>query len=437
MLQQLKIHLNRDFPFLEGKRLLLAISGGIDSMVLLHLFQALPYEIAVAHCNFSLRDQESDADAGFVAQFCQTQKIRHFATRFDTKAYAEAQKLSIQLAARELRYNWFQRLLDEEGFDYLLTAHHLDDTLETFLINLTRGTGLEGLTGIPGQNGKIVRPLLLFSRSAIENYAQTNQIDWREDSSNASDKYLRNRLRHQVVPVLKELNPNFLNGFQDTLMHLQQTETLVQDAVEKMYKNVVTEKSGQLQIAVEKLKLLPNYKAYLYQWLKSYGFTAWEDIYNLVEAQSGKQVFSDRYRLLKDREFLLLEKQKKQTEQYLEITEGQEVPLDQGILKMYPVTNVTDNEDSKVIFVDKDKLKLPLILRKWEEGDYFYPFGMTGKKKLSKYFKDEKFSLIDKENCWLLCSGAEIVWVVGKRADRRFTIEQTTNTIIKIELQLL
>ncbi|UUC44902.1 tRNA lysidine(34) synthetase TilS [Flavobacterium cerinum] len=436
MLQRLQKHLDNDYPFLKGKKLLLAISGGIDSTVLLHLFHALPYEIAVAHCNFSLRGDESDGDERFVSEFCTEQNIRFLTIRFNTQEYATSRKLSIQLAARELRYNWFQRLIDEEGYDYLLTAHHLDDALETFLINLTRGTGLDGLTGIPGQNGQTLRPLLPFSRVEIENYARDNAINWREDSSNASDKYVRNRLRHQVVPVLKELNPNFLQGFQDTLHHLQQAETLTKDAVDSLYKKVVTEKDGQLSIAIEKLKLVPNYKAYLYQWLKSYGFTAWDDIYNLVEAQSGKQVFSGHYRLLKDRDFLLLSKQKTITDQYLEITENQEVALEQGRIKMYPVTNVTDNGDSRIIFVDKDKLKLPLILRKWKEGDYFYPSGMAGRKKISKYFKDEKFSLIDKENCWLLCSGDEIIWVVGKRADRRFTTEETTNTIIKIELQL-
>lgn len=437
MRQQLQQHLNDNFAFLQGKQLLLAISGGIDSMVLLELFRNLPYTIAVAHCNFGLRAAESDGDEDFVKQWCAKNNIRFFTTRFATQEYAETEKCSIQLAARELRYNWFSALLENEGFDYLLTAHHLDDTLETFLINLTRGTGLDGLIGIPAQNGTVIRPLLPFGRDEIETYATTNSIAWREDSSNASDKYLRNRLRHQVVPILKELNPNFLNGFQDTLVHLQQTESLVQDAVTELYSKIVTEKEEQLHIAIEKLKLIPNYKAYLYQWLKPYGFTAWDDIYNLINAQSGKQVFSENYRLLKDRDYLLLEKQQVHRTQSIEITENQEVTLEQGRLTLYSVTNVTEDRGGKVIFVDKDKLKLPLILRKWKEGDYFYPSGMTGRKKISKYFKDEKFSLIDKENCWLLCSGDEIVWVVGKRSDRRFEIEQETNNIIKIELQLL
>ncbi|HRB72766.1 MAG TPA: tRNA lysidine(34) synthetase TilS [Flavobacterium sp.] len=437
MLEQLQQHLNKNFAFLEGKQLLLAISGGIDSMVLLELFRNLPYSIAVAHCNFGLRDAESDGDEDFVKQWCAKHNIRFFTTRFATQDYADTKKCSIQLAARELRYNWFSGLLENEGFDYLLTAHHLDDTLETFLINLTRGTGLEGLTGIPAQNGTIIRPLLPFGRDEIEAYATANSIVWREDSSNTSDKYLRNRIRHQIVPILKELNPNFLNGFQNTLGHLQQTETLVQDAVTELYSKIVTKKEEQLHIAIEKLKLIPNYKAYLYQWLKPYGFTAWDDIYNLINAQSGKQLFSENYRLLKDRDYLLLEKQHTHQTESVQITENQEVTLEQGRLTVYSVTNVTEDRGGKVIFVDKDKLKLPLILRKWKEGDYFYPSGMTGRKKISKYFKDEKFSLIDKENCWLLCSGDEIVWIVGKRSDRRFEIEQETNNIIKIELQLL
>lgn len=436
MLPKLQKIITTDFPFLQEKKLLLAVSGGVDSIVMIRLFHKLNYQLAVAHCNFGLRGAESDGDEAFVMETCQALDIPLFTTRFDTTGYAEQHKLSIQLAARQLRYDWFHTLLENEGYDYLLTAHHADDAIETFLINLTRGTGLEGLTGIPKQNDKIIRPLLAFSRKEIEEYAREHQISWREDSSNASDKYQRNRLRHQLVPVLKELNPNFLNSFQETLQHLQQAETLMKDAAAQMYKLIVTEKEEQKLISIEKLKLLSDYNAYLYQWLKPFGFTAWNDIYDLVEAQSGKQVFSAGYRLLKDREFLILEKQKKTENRTYEIVENQEIKPGDFSIIMASVTNVTDNEDSRIIFVDKDKLKLPLVLRKWEEGDYFYPSGMNGRKKLSKYFKDEKFSLIDKEKCWLLCSDNQIVWVVGKRSDRRFKVEPITKTIIKIELRL-
>ncbi|UOK41543.1 MULTISPECIES: tRNA lysidine(34) synthetase TilS [Flavobacterium] len=434
MLQKLQNHLNKDLPFLKGKKLLLAVSGGIDSMVLVHLLHQLQFDVSVAHCNFNLRRDESNGDEEFVKSFCKNLNIGFFVNNFDTKRYADLHKLSIQVAARQLRYNWFNELLEKEGFDYLLTAHHLDDSIETFLINFTRGTGLDGLTGIPQQNDKIIRPFLIFTREEIENYSKENQIEWREDSSNVSDKYLRNKLRHKVIPILKELNPGFSDSFLQTIENLQQSESMIDDASRIVYRKVVEDVDDQKRINLSKLMVLPNYQAYLYQWLKPFGFKAWKDIYDLVEAQSGKQVFSERYRLLKDRDTLILtEKKEFEKEVYAvyEEAENSKIPLK---------ISVCDKEDiaygnKDIIFVDKDTLKFPLEFRKWEEGDYFYPFGITGKKKLSKYFKDEKFSLIEKENTWLLCSENLVVWLVGKRADRRFSVNEKTQTIIKIELK--
>ena len=291
MLIKLKNHIQTNFPYLKDKKLLLAISGGIDSMVLLHIFHELKYDITVAHCNFSLRDAENDADEDFVKTTCEALKIPFHIQRFDTKQFASDYKLSIQLAARKLRYDWFLELLSEKKLDYVLTAHHLDDEIETFLINLTRGTGLEGLTGIPEKNENVIRPLLKFSREQIEIFAKENNIKWREDSSNSSNKYLRNKLRHDVVPILKELNPSFMHSFQNTLNNLKQSQSLVDDASRIVYKKVVLEEENQKKIDLSELIQLKNYQAYLYQWLKPLGFTAWDDIYDLVHAQSGKQVF--------------------------------------------------------------------------------------------------------------------------------------------------
>jgi tRNA(Ile)-lysidine synthase len=231
MLQNLQNHIQKNLSFLSGKKLLLAVSGGIDSIVLTDLLLQLDFKIGVAHCNFQLRAEESDQDFSFVKDFCKKNNIPFFGQHFDTKEYAERHKLSIQIAARKLRYDWFDELLKTEGFDYLLTAHHADDSVETFLINFTRGTGLDGLTGIPQRNDKIIRPLLLFSREAIENYAKENNIQWREDSSNASDKYVRNKIRHEIIPILKELNPSFLASFQNTIENLHQTQSLAMDAL--------------------------------------------------------------------------------------------------------------------------------------------------------------------------------------------------------------
>ncbi len=434
MLTKFQNHIEHNFPQLKDKKLLLAVSGGIDSMVLLDLFYKLRFEICVVHCNFQLRGKESNGDEMLVREICQDRYIPYFIETFDTLEFAKINKLSIQLAARKLRYDWFQEIISH-GFDYVLTAHHLDDSVETFLINFTRGTGLEGLTGIPAQNGNIIRPLLPFSREESENYAQANQIQWREDSSNASDKYFRNKLRHDIVPTLKELNTGFLDSFQNTLHHLQQAESLVNDASKLVYEKVVEVNENQLDIHLKPLLEFQNYKAYLYQWLKAYGFSAWNDIYDLVEAQSGKQVFSETHILLKDREKLILSERKSTDKSEVFIIESLDskvnIPLK---LRFYKGVNIFETH-SNCIFVDESKLKFPLTIRKWQEGDYFYPSGMNGKKKLSKYFKDEKYSLLDKENQWLLCSEDQIVWVIGKRADNRFTSKETTHNSIKIVLE--
>ena len=435
MIKNLEQHLNNNFSFLKDKKLLLAVSGGIDSIILLELFHQLKYKIAVLHCNFSLRGLESDGDEAFVKAFCYAKKIPVFIQNFDTKQFAIDYKLSIQVAARKLRYDWFYEQLNEHNFDFILTAHHLDDNLETFIINLSRGTGLDGLTGIPSQNDKIIRPLLLFSREEIENYAKENGIHWREDSSNASDNYLRNKIRHGIVPILKEINPNFLDSFHKTQNHLSDAQTIVTDGEYIIFKEVVTEnEDGTIYFNLKKLLQLPNYSAYLYQWLKEFEFTAWQDIYDLVYAQSGKKVFSENYILLKDREFLILyaDETVNDKEEYF-IEENQlevKIPLNLSICKVADILETNSN----AIFVDKNKLQFPLTIRKWQESDYFYPFGMKGKKKLSKFFKDEKFSMLDKANVWLLCSNNEIVWIINKRFDDRFKVTNTTTNILKITI---
>jgi tRNA(Ile)-lysidine synthase len=434
MLQQFKEHLTRNFPLLTDKKVLLAVSGGLDSMVLLHLFEQSNIEFSVAHCNFQLRDKESDGDENFVIDYCNSKGVAIFVQRFNTKQFAKDQKLSTQIAARELRYAWLSELLTVHQMDYLVTAHHLDDEVETFLINFIRGTGLEGLQGIPKQNEKVIRPLLPFSRFQILEYATKNSVIWREDSSNATDAYVRNQLRHQIIPVFKEVNPSFLQSFQNTIDYLKDTQTLVDDAVRIVYKKTVQDFEDKKVILLPELLQLPNYKAYLYQWLKPLGFTAWEDIYELVNASSGKQIFSESYRLIKDRTTLLITPNCERNTSYYWIQETAsqiQVPILLSFINVNTISQINQN----IIYIDNNTLKFPLLLRKWQEGDYFYPLGMGGKKKVSKYFKDEKFTLIDKENTWLLCSDNQIVWIVGKRQDERFKVHPTTTNILKIELQ--
>ena len=435
MLQKFQNHLLHNFQFLIGKKLLLATSGGIDSMVMLSLFQQLDYKIAIAHCNFQLRGVDSFSDQNFVKDYANENEIPVFITQFDTTAFAEDYKVSTQVAARELRYNWFYELAETEDYDYILTAHHADDNLETFLINLSRGTGLDGLTGIPEQNEKVVRPLLAFSQKELADYAELHNVQWREDSSNASDKYLRNKIRHHLVPMLKELNPNFLSSFTTTQSYLQDAKDMVEDATIMVYQQVASQEEDKITFDLKKLLKLPNYKSYLYQWLNEFGFSAWEDIYDLVNSQSGKFVYAPEYRLLKDRETLILSPfyYVNEKEEFL-ITADQKVvnvPLNMTFSSAAEMTIVSN----KTIFVDSDKLDYPLVLRRWNEGDQFQPFGMDGKsKKLSKFFKDEKLSLLEKEKIWLLCSNDNIVWVIGLRQDERFKIKNTTKNIIKIEL---
>ena len=437
MFEPFKQHLESRLSFLKNSKILIAISGGIDSVVLTHLCHKLELNIALAHCNFNLRGDESDADESFVLQLAEDFELDVFIESFDTNTYAEENKVSIQMAARDLRYNWFEELSEQLNFDYTLTAHHADDNLETFLINFIRGTGLEGLTGIPDVNNQFVRPLLPFSSNDIKSYAKSKNINWRDDSSNASTKYLRNKLRHDVVPILKEINPQLLQNFNNTIENLKESNYIIADAIAEFHENVVSisEDRKRVKLNINLIKTYRSPKAYLYEFLKLKGFTQWEDILHLLEAQSGKQVFSATHRIVKDRDYLLLSEICNEAPEVITISEDDndvETPL--GKLIFIEANAVFENKIN-TISVDSNALKFPLTLRKWEEGDYFYPIGMTGKKKLSKYFKDEKLSLIDKEQVWLLCSDNEIIWVVNRRADNRFKVTKSTKKILKIELQ--
>lgn len=431
---QLLKHLYNHYPNLWDSRLLIAVSGGIDSMVLVDLLHKLELSIAIAHCNFQLRGEESTQDQEFVVAVAQKNNLHYFVKKFDTIAFAETEKLSIQLAARKLRYDWFFELKEKHGFDYIVTAHHLDDSLETFFINLSRGTGLEGLLGIR-ENENVIRPLLDFSKSQIQQYASENNLNWREDISNASDKYLRNKIRHHLVPILKEINPEFLQSFQKTREYLQITQNFTNEALAKILNKVLVQEENIIRLDLSQLNTYKTKEFILYKWLSPYGFKAWKDIYDLIESQSGKFVETENYRLLKNRNELLLSlKTSNSIDKVFFVQEGEyeiNTPLH---LKISEEETMTEINNSKIIYVDKNLLNFPLSFRKWNKGDYFYPFGMNGqKKKVSKFFKDEKLSLFDKENTWLLCSDNQIIWVVGKRLDHRFAVTEKTTSILKIE----
>lgn len=447
MIEKLKKHLQTNYPFLSDKKLLIAVSGGIDSMVLTHLFHKTGYTIGLAHCNFQLRKEESDLDEEFVVNYSKANAIPFFSIKFDTDDFAKKNHISTQMAARKLRYDWFYSILKKQQYDFLLTAHHLDDMLETFIINFTRGTGLDGLVGIPQINDKVIRPLLIFQREEILNFALNNNILWREDQTNSTIKYHRNKIRHEVVPILKELNPSLLSSFQNTITNLKNSQEIlinhindVKDQVLVADLNAIKE-AVILKISIEKLNRLPHPKNYLFELLKNYGFTEWDDVYNITSSQSGKMVFSKTHRLINDRDYLLLTENPKlakiQDNKCSEYRIEKDVKtISDPIELLFCSVNLDNDSPKKVeentILVDKDLLKFPLILRKWKKGDYFYPFGMEGKKKVSKFFKDEKYSIPQKENTWFLCSENQIVWVIGKRADNRFRVTGQTTHIIKI-----
>ncbi|MCJ7467691.1 MAG: tRNA lysidine(34) synthetase TilS [Maribacter sp.] len=430
MVQEFKQHIENQFPRLLTHRFILACSGGLDSVVLAHLCQNCGLDFALAHCNFRLRGAESDGDEEFVKELANKFNCHFFVTHFDTIGYINKNKVSVQVAARELRYHWFAEIMQKNNIGILVTAHHADDNLETFLINFSRGTGIDGLTGIPSQTDAICRPLLNFSRSMLLDYATNEGIIWREESTNSETKYLRNKIRHDIVPLLKQLHPTFMDNFTATQHNLKETALLAEQHIELLKQTLFEEVEDSIRIKVASLEVLTPIRPYLYALFKSFGFTEWDNVEHLLSAMSGKEVLSGTHRLVKDREYLLLTRihdVSNQTYLIEEKTTQINTPIK---LSIEPVTAL-GNLDKNVLYVDKETLKYPLTLRKWKNGDYFYPLGMKGKKKLSKFLKDEKVAVIFKEKQWLLCSGNDIIWVIGRRGDERFKITKTTENIIK------
>ena len=424
-------HISNNFPILFKSRVLLAVSGGIDSVVLLHLLKKADVDFAIAHCNFSLRGKESDQDAKFVEELARALNVPIYIQKFNTKAFALENKASTQMAARELRYAWFKELCAEHNLSHTVTAHHAQDDLETFLINISRASGIEGLTGMTENSDFILRPLLPFSRDHIAAYAEQHAINWREDSSNSTDNYLRNHLRHHAIPALNEASPDFLTQFKKTQTYLQESATLLEDYTAFLFSKIVTQSFKGYELNIPQLLEVPNTKLVLYQLLKGFEFTDWDTIYDLLTAQSGKQVIAGKHRLIRDREVLLLTEHKVEDQEEFKVSHKDSLINIPGLTLKIEEASQFDIKDNNAAFFDKDQLEFPLIVRKWKEGDIFYPFGMHGKKKISKYFKDNKFSTLDKESAWLLCSGENIIWIVGERTDNRYKIKSGTTKLVK------
>ena len=427
--------------FHSPQRILLAVSGGADSMLMLHLFVNAGFPIAVAHCNFGLRGAESDEEEQFVANYCDHHNLVCHIKHFNTSEFAMQEGISIEMAARDLRYKWFNKLLDQHGYDYLATAHHQDDVIETFLINLSRGSGIKGLSGIQSISNRIIRPMLFTNRSEIIDYCQRLSIAYRTDSSNLDTVYKRNLIRHQILPLLEKVNPAFKKNVLKTIGNLHETGQLFQQRMAEIKDAVYSEDELGAMIHIEKLVNLAPLRTILFELIRPYGFQP-EQIQDIIDSlgrESGRKFFSDDHRLVKDREYLIISPYlPPQHEKVFYIEEDchkMSFPIQLTMEKLERTSEFRFSTFPYVVDLDLDQLIFPLILRHWHEGEYFQPLGMTGLKKLSDFFIDEKYSIPDKENAWILSSGNQLVWVVGKRLDERFKITHQTKKIIRIRLK--
>ena len=433
MVTAFKKHIEAHFPALADQKILIACSGGLDSIVLLHLLQKIGLTLGVAHCNFKLRGDHSDADLSFVKTIAANLGVPVFTTVFDTKAYAKTQGVSTQVAARELRYEWFYSTAKANGYDRIATGHHADDDLETFFINLSRVTGLRGLTGIASNTEQLIRPLLPFSRAQIMQFAKKEELFWREDSSNSTRDYLRNKLRLDVIPAFKGVNKTVLQNFKQTQQHLKKSQALLEDYITLVTKLVVSHTDAGYEIDSKQLQALPNTNTLLFELLYPYGFTDFKAIASILESEVGKKVLSKQYVLHKDRNHLVLTTKEQVVDSRVYYIDAKQqsctIPIKLNFTK---VAQVGEHEPHS-LYVDAAKLTYPLKVRAWRLDDVFHPFGMKGKKKLTKFFKDEKLSLLSKNSVWVLESGDEIVWVIGLRPDDRYKVTSATKEVLKIQ----
>ena len=440
MVQQFENFIWQNELFKPDDAILLSVSGGIDSMVMTRLFEICGFNYAITHCNFQLRGKESDGDALFVEKLSKKNKVKFHLENFDTKKYAEQHKISIQMAARQLRINWLENLMDQYGYSFYATAHHKDDQIETFLINLLRGTGISGLHGILPRQGRLIHPMLFTSRNEIEKFAKKNKIRFREDSSNLRSDYTRNKIRHQLLPVIKEINQEYTEIFTENIERLRQAETIYFQQINSVASQLITKESDQIKISIRLLNALESVDTYLYEFLSLYEFN-YSDVKSILSSlskQSGKMFLSNSHRLFKDRDYLIIEKIKglDPNEKYYEIQEDTReiifpIKIEFDLILKKLDFKFTSNKNQ--VFLDNDKLVYPLLIRKWQKGDYFYPLGMKNKKLISDFFIDNKLSIPEKEKIWFLTSGDQVVWIIGHRIDNRFKVTPETQNVLTVK----
>jgi len=432
MLKEFVYFVKKEKLFLKKENILLAVSGGADSIVMCYLFKAAGFKFAIAHCNFNLRGEESNADEDFVKEIAKKLNVALYTTTFETHIYAKEEGISIQMAARDLRYQWFEEIRNKNNFSYIAIAQHKDDVIETLFINLLRGTGISGLHGILPKNGSLIRPLLFTSKEQILYYCIENKIKFRDDSSNASVKYMRNKIRHQIMPVLKEINPSYKDTLINDIEHFKFVEKVYNDHLNDVAKIVFEKNNGKILLSINEIEKLNNSANYVYEFLKPFKFnySTVEDILNSLNKSSGIIFYSSTHRLLKDRNYLIIEEVAPVDNIHIIINENiKEIEISNYSFKFKITESVEISKDFKnpsYAILDFDKLQFPLIIRKWKKGDWFYPLGMNNKKKLSDYFIDRKISVFEKENVLVLCSGDDIVWIVGHMINNFYRIVQET-----------
>ncbi len=442
LVKKVQQHIHHHRLFKQEDRLLLAVSGGLDSILLLEILHQLGYNITVAHCNFNLRGIESDMDATFVVEYCDNLKVPVYQHTFQTDKYAIENKISIQMAARDLRYQWFEKLCVTHGYSSIVTAHHANDHAETILLNLIRGTGLAGLKGIAERNGNIIRPLLPFTRKELDQYAHANNLKWREDSSNQSRDYQRNLIRLEVLPILKQINPSLENTLIDFSKIMLESVILIEEFIEYKLNGLIHEEINSTILKTETIVDHISLNSLLYHFLSKFQFNT--DVIATIatairQKHSGKMFFSKEFRVLIDRNQIIITSLQNVSEELeLLIEEGNTViSLPDGLLRMQLIdldlTIMLQNKDPKTAYLDSGMLNYPLLCRRWIKGDYFYPLGLEHRQKLSDYFIDHKVALTTKEISWVLMAGEDIAWVIGQRIDQRYRLTEKTEQVLALE----
>lgn len=428
--------------------IIIAISGGLDSVVLTHLLKSIGQPMMLAHCNFQLRGAESDRDEAFVRNLASEWKIPLHVRHFNTKTYAQEQKLGIQVAARQLRYDFFEALRQQfadQGRQVLIaTAHHANDNVETVMMNLFRGTGIDGLKGIPVRNGYIIRPLLFATRKQLEGYAQDNQLSWVEDSSNAKVDYTRNYIRKTIIPAVEKQYPSVVESLHDATKVFKDVAALYHEAVVRRLKRIVAKEKELEKIPVRKLVKMEQASTILFEWMKDFGFTQGQvgEVMKLTEATNGSYVSSATHRVIRNRAWLIMAPSVGEAAQLFVVnalpftallSDGRQLTLQKP--QPYDTTMGIPKLPGHEVFLDADLVKFPLIVRPWKQGDYFYPLGMRKKKKVARFLIDSKVSPLEKEHVYVIESHGRIIWVVGYRVDDRCKIAASTRNIIKMHMK--